>query len=55
MLFRSEEEQERRLRALRTFAPDLMAAAKDVVAAWESGDLAAAVRELAATIKQIEE
>jgi hypothetical protein len=35
-------------------APDLLRAAKDVVKAWENGDLAAAVRWLSATVAEAE-
>ncbi len=35
-------------------APDLLAAGKAVVAAWVSGDLAAAVRSLAAAIAKVD-
>lgn len=35
-------------------APDLLRAAKAVLAAWEAGDLAAAMRELADTVANAE-
>ena len=35
-------------------APDLLQAAKEVIAAWERGDLAAAVRGLACTVREAE-
>lgn len=35
-------------------APDMLTAAKAVIARWESGDLAAAVRDLAAAIAKAE-
>ena len=35
-------------------APDLLRAGKAVLAAWEAGDLAAAVRDLAAAIERAE-
>ena len=39
---------------LRLAASDLLIAAREVVASWDSGDLAAAVRNLAATIAEAE-
>ena len=35
-------------------APGLLAAARSVVSSWESGDLAAAVREMSAAIAKVE-
>lgn len=44
------EREARKAEVLREHAPMLLAAAKEVVARWESGDLAEAVRNLADAI-----